>query len=41
MSYKAEEFVDKARFVPVKREVNTKGKITINLTDIHKFDKVA
>jgi inward rectifier potassium channel len=41
MSYKAEEFVDKAKFVPVKREVKGRGKITINLTDIHKFNKVA
>jgi inward rectifier potassium channel len=39
MSYKAEEFVERAKFVPVKREVSNKGKITINLTDIHMFDK--
>lgn len=41
MSYKAEEFVNRAKFVPVKRDVGRQGKIIINLTDIHKFDKVA
>jgi len=38
-SYKAEEFVEKVKFVPIKREVSETGKITINLTDIHMFDK--
>ena len=39
MSYKAHEFEDKAKFVPVKQEVNDSGKISINLTDIHKYNK--
>jgi inward rectifier potassium channel len=39
MSYKAFEFEEDAKFVPVKREVSQAGKITINLTDIHKFEK--
>ncbi|MGZ3884610.1 MAG: ion channel [Bacteroidia bacterium] len=41
MSYKAIEFEEDAKFVPVKREVTGNGKIVINLTDIHKFDKIA
>ena len=39
MSYKADEFVEKAKFVPIKRDVSKSGKITINLTDIHLFDE--
>jgi inward rectifier potassium channel len=38
MSYKAWEFEENARFVPVKQEVSKNGEIYINLTDIHKFD---
>lgn len=41
MSYKAVEFEEKAKFVPVKREVTGRGKIIINLADIHKYDKTA
>jgi inward rectifier potassium channel len=39
-SYKPEEFIDNARFVPVKQESTPKGKIIINLTDIHKYERV-
>lgn len=39
MSYKAHEFEDNAKFVPVKQEVVGEGKISINLTDIHMYNK--
>lgn len=39
MSYKAHEFEGDARFIPIKQEVNADGKISINLTDIHKYNK--
>ena len=39
MSYKAHEFEDKAKFVPIKQEVSSEGKISINLTDIHQYNK--
>ncbi len=37
MSYKAHEFEENARFVPIKQEANGKGEISINLTDIHTY----
>lgn len=39
MSYKAHEFEDNAKFVPVKQEVVGEGKVSINLTDIHMYNK--
>jgi inward rectifier potassium channel len=39
MSYKAHEFEGNAKFVPIKQEVISGGKISINLTDIHKYNK--
>lgn len=39
MSYKAHEFEGDAKFVPIKQEVVGEGKISINLTDIHKYNK--
>jgi len=40
MSYKAYEIVENAKFVPIKQEVNKNGTVSINLTDIHLFDKL-
>lgn len=40
MSYKASDFVDNAKFVPVKQESNKSGFISINLQDIHKYTPV-
>lgn len=40
MSYKAYEFIEKARFIPIKQGSDSSGKISINLGDIHKFEKV-
>ncbi len=37
MSYKADEFEENARFVPIKQEVHGEGEISINLTDIHAY----
>lgn len=39
MSYKAHEFEENAKFVPVKQELGAEGKVTINLTDIHLYNK--
>jgi inward rectifier potassium channel len=39
MSYKAHELEENAKFVPVKQEVLSEDKISINLTDIHKYNK--
>ncbi|HWY11987.1 MAG TPA: ion channel [Bacteroidia bacterium] len=39
MSYKAHEFEEFAKFVPIKQEVSQEGSISINLTDIHLFNK--
>ncbi len=39
MSYKAHEFEEHAKFVPIKQEVSTEGSVSINLTDIHLFNK--
>ena len=39
MSYKAFEFEENARFVPIKQEAGANGKISINLTDIHTYNK--
>lgn len=39
-SYKGENFVEKAKFVPVKPDTSKDRKIVISLTDIHKFDIV-
>jgi inward rectifier potassium channel len=39
MSYKAHEFEENARFVPIKQEVSGDGEISINLTDIHMYNK--
>jgi inward rectifier potassium channel len=39
MSYKADEFIEKAKFVPIVPEAKG-GKITIKLTDIHKYNKM-
>lgn len=39
-SYKADEFVDKAKFIPVKQESTSEGKILINLKDIHQYEIV-
>ncbi len=39
MSYKAHEFVEKAKFIPIVPEANG-GKIKIKLTDIHKYTKL-
>ncbi|MBL7896172.1 MAG: ion transporter [Bacteroidia bacterium] len=40
MSYKASDFVDKAKFVPVKQDSDNDGHILINLSDIHKYTPV-
>ncbi len=39
MSYKAVEFIEKARFIPIKQETGN-GKINIDLKEIHSFEKV-
>jgi len=39
MSYKAHEFEENAKFVPIKQEAGANGKISINLTDIHMYNK--
>ncbi len=39
MSYKAHEFEEYAKFVPIKQEVSAEGSISINLTDIHLYNK--
>ncbi len=39
-SYKPHQFLDKRKFVPVKQEVNKKGKVIISLDDIHVFESV-
>jgi inward rectifier potassium channel len=36
-SYKASDFVDGVKFVPIKQDVDKSGHILINLQDIHKF----
>lgn len=40
MSYKVSDFVDNAKFVPIKQESNKSGFISINLQDIHKYTPV-
>lgn len=40
MSYKAYEFVENAKFTPIKQEVNKNGTVSINITDIHLFSKL-
>lgn len=40
MSYKAYELVENAKFIPIKQEVNKNGTVSINLTDIHLFDRL-
>ncbi|MDZ4665704.1 MAG: ion channel [Bacteroidota bacterium] len=37
-SYKASQFLDKRKFVPVKQDVNEKGRVIISLEDIHVFE---
>lgn len=39
MSYKAQEIEEHAKFVPIKQELASDGKISINLTDIHLYNK--
>lgn len=39
-SYKPHQFLDKRKFMPVKQEVNEKGKVIISLQDIHAFESV-
>lgn len=39
-SYKTEDIVDKAKFRPLKQEVNRSGKLKIYVTDIHEYDAV-
>lgn len=39
-SYKAEDMIDKARFKPLKQEVNRAGKLKVLVTDIHEFEEV-
>ena len=40
MSYKPKEVVWNAKFTPVKTVTNNKGGISINLKDIHVFEKI-
>lgn len=39
-SYKASQLLDKRKFVPVKQDVNEKGRVIISLEDIHAFEAV-
>jgi inward rectifier potassium channel len=39
-SYKTSQLLDKRKFVPVKQDVNEKGKVIISLEDIHAFESV-
>jgi inward rectifier potassium channel len=39
-SYKASQFLDKRKFVPIKQDVNQKGRVIISLDDIHAFEAV-
>lgn len=39
-SYKAEDLVENAKFKRLQQDADTRGKITISVTDIHIFDKV-
>jgi inward rectifier potassium channel len=39
-SYKAHEFVDNAKFTPLKQEATDKGKLKISVTDIHHYEKI-
>jgi inward rectifier potassium channel len=39
-SYKPHQFLDRRKFVPVKQDVNEKGKVIISLEDIHVFEEV-
>jgi inward rectifier potassium channel len=39
MSYKAEDIIEKVKFIPVKQESTPKGKILISLHDIHNYEK--
>lgn len=36
-SYKAHEFIENAKFIPLKQEANKKGKLKMSVTDIHHF----
>lgn len=40
-SYKAQDFVEKAKFKPLVPEAGKKGKLKISVTDIHHFDQVS
>jgi len=40
-SYKAESFVERAKFKPLKQEVNRRGILRISVTDIHHFDRLS
>lgn len=37
-SYKASQFLDKRKFVPVKQEVNERGQVIISVNDIHIYE---
>jgi inward rectifier potassium channel len=39
-SYKPEDIIDNAKFVPVKQEPDKRGRITIKVADVHDFHKV-
>lgn len=39
-SYKADDLVDKAKFIPLKQEVDKNERISISVSDIHKYNKV-
>jgi len=36
-SYKAHEFIENAKFIPLKQEANKNGKLKMSVTDIHHF----
>jgi inward rectifier potassium channel len=40
-SYKAEDFVEKAKFKPLKQEADKSGKVKITVTDIHYYDIIS
>ena len=40
MSYKASEIAWNAKFVPMKQMPHKDGSISINLNDIHSYDKL-
>ena len=40
-SYKSHDFIEKAKFRPLKQEPNKKGQLRISVTDIHLYDNIS